>query len=136
MSHSKNLGVYDDIRRVLDTAIEHQGGRYRLSNYKAAVRWRSRAYMFRKLLYDVLVEQYKAFPGRTASTPYDGLLLRLEPGESGGHYVTIQVGVAFGDLYTLEDKRITYESMPTPAPTDTLLNEAEEFLEVLKRGEG
>lgn len=49
MPLSRNLASYRDVRAVLAEAVKHRGGRYTLDSPQAAVRWRQRAYYFRKL---------------------------------------------------------------------------------------
>ena len=65
---SNRLGMYADVREILDAALRHNGGEYECADYGAAVHWRQRAYQFRKLYAETL--------GLMKESPYDGLLLR------------------------------------------------------------
>ena len=41
---SNRLGMYADVREVLDSALSHGGGEYQLATHGMAVHWRQRAY--------------------------------------------------------------------------------------------
>lgn len=43
------LGLYADVRQILDAALAAGGGTFTLPTHGAAVHWRQRAYKFRKL---------------------------------------------------------------------------------------
>ena len=64
---ANRLGMYADIRQVLDAALTSGGGNFVCENYGAAVHWRQRAYKFRKLYAET-------YPGK--ESPYDVLILR------------------------------------------------------------
>jgi len=67
------LGMYEDVRKILDAALEAGGGEVELKSYGAAVHWRQRAYKFRKLFADTV----------SARSPYDRLtLLKIPEGTS------------------------------------------------------
>ena len=71
---SNRLGMYADVRDVLDSALSHGGGEYQLSTHGMAVHWRQRAYQFRKLYAQSL---------HAAVSPYDRLTLpRIEDASS------------------------------------------------------
>lgn len=81
MTKSNRLGMYADVREVLDAALAHGGGRFECADYGSAVHWRQRAYKFRKLYAETL--------GPKAMSPYDTLVLpRLHNAE---RTVTINV---------------------------------------------
>lgn len=61
------LGMYADVREVLDAALASGGGSYTLANDGAAVHWRQRAYRFRKMFAETL-------PPHELS-PYDALMM-------------------------------------------------------------
>lgn len=64
------LGMYEDVKAILDAALSSGGGSVELATPGAAVHWRHRAYKFRKL-----------FAETTKSSPYDALTFpRLTPG--------------------------------------------------------
>lgn len=77
MPLSRNLGQYNDVKEVLDYAVANSGGRYIMADRKTAIRWRQRAYMFRKLLREDM-EVRRATLGFTVTTPYDDLLITLQ----------------------------------------------------------
>jgi hypothetical protein len=72
MSKVNRLGMYADVRQVLDSALAHGGGRFQCASHGDAVHWRQRAYKFRKAYAEVL--------GPKAMSQYDALVLpRLAP---------------------------------------------------------
>lgn len=52
MSLPKSINAYSDVRAVLDAAVTAGGGTYTLQSANQAVRWRQRAYMLRKLIWE------------------------------------------------------------------------------------
>lgn len=79
MGLSTNINTYNDIRRVLDTVLaKGEVARYKTESRADAVRWRLRAYTFRKLLQRQLNETAGTIPGYSPSTPYDNMILRLD----------------------------------------------------------
>ena len=72
---ANRLGMYADVRGVLDSALEHGGGTFQCETYGAAVHWRQRAYKFRKLYAETL--------GEKKESPYDMLVLhRILPDDT------------------------------------------------------
>lgn len=67
MTKSNRLGIYADVRAVLDSALEHGGGLFRCLSHGQAVHWRQRAYRFRKVYAETL--------GPRDMSPYDALVL-------------------------------------------------------------
>lgn len=68
----RSAAMYDDVRQILDSAIESGGGVVQLTSPGQAVRWRQRAYEFRKLMRE-----------KSDWSIYDRITLRkLEPGDS------------------------------------------------------
>lgn len=67
MSLSTNIRTYEDIKFVLDAALDEGGGKYQLVSKSAAWKWRQRAYQFRKLI------------TKTGSSSYDRLVLIIDP---------------------------------------------------------
>src|SRR5690242_8677987 len=58
MAHSANLAAYEDIKMIFDNAIQSGlPAYYELPSREAAIRWRSRAYHFRK---QTSVEEYQS----------------------------------------------------------------------------
>lgn len=51
---SNRLGMYADVRQILDAALAAGGGSYECGTHGQAVHWRQRAYKFRKLYAEIL----------------------------------------------------------------------------------
>lgn len=71
MGLPRNPNQYLDIRPVLDAAVANGGGTYALATAAEAVRWRQRAYGYRKLLWE---------EAGGIGTPYDKLVIKLPTG--------------------------------------------------------
>lgn len=72
MTKANRLGMYADIRAVLDAALAAGGGTFSCETHGAAVHWRQRANQFRKHYAEVL--------GPKAMLPYDMLIFpRIGP---------------------------------------------------------
>ena len=69
-TQANRLGMYDDIRQVLDAALQSGGGEFQLATHGMAVHWRQRAYKFRKLYAEIL-----SSGDDFAMSPYDRLTL-------------------------------------------------------------
>ena len=82
MSLSKNLNAYADIKEILDKFVGSLGGQIAFARHQEAVRWRQRAYQFRKLAVENEAAKYGDIEGYIPSTPYDGLVLSLTPGDT------------------------------------------------------
>jgi hypothetical protein len=68
---TKRLSLYKDVKAVLDQALVAGGGAYELPDHGKAVRWRQRAYEFRKL-----------YAENHLNSPYDQLTFpRLGPAD-------------------------------------------------------
>lgn len=88
MSKGNRLGIYADVRSVLDAALSAGGGTFSCETHGAAVHWRQRAYRFRKAYAETL--------GPKAMSPYDVLVLpRLAPGSSDVVIEVRQMGGVF-----------------------------------------
>lgn len=75
MSRANRLGMYADVRHVLDQALAAGGGTFQCGTPGAAVHWRQRAYKFRKLYAETL--------GPKGVSQYDTLVIpRLKPGSA------------------------------------------------------
>ena len=111
MSKANRLGVYADVRQVLDAALVAGGGKLECPSHGSAVHWRQRAYRFRKLYAETL--------GPKAMSEYDVLVLpRLAPDSAT---VTILVRQPVG-IFTP-----TNEVGLAPTTNDDLLEAAEEL---------
>lgn len=88
MTKANRLGVYADVRAILDTALAHGGGTFTAPDHGAAVHWRQRAYRFRKAYAETLSPQ--------AMSPYDVLVLPRLAEDSNEVVINIrQVGGVF-----------------------------------------
>ena len=92
MPMPKAIGQYDDVRAVLDTALEQGGGTYELPTYRKAVRWRMRAYYFRTLMQKLEAENAMTSVTRVR-TKYDCIVLSIED-----NLVTIRLNKPEGTL--------------------------------------
>jgi hypothetical protein len=110
------LGMFADVKEILDAALAANGGTYNLPTPGAAVHWRHRAYTFRKKFAESL-------PANTLS-PYDRLTLpRLEKGQTEVHIVVREAAGTF-----------TPNETAAP-PSDDLLDEALALAEKLNQGD-
>jgi hypothetical protein len=109
MTKANRLGMYADIRSVLDAALAAGGGTFRCDSRGAAVHWRQRAYRFRKLYAETL--------GTRAMSPYDVLVLPRLP--VGCPEVTIIIRQSSGVFTPANDGQ-------APTSNDELLEAAEE----------
>src|SRR5438477_10700030 len=71
------LGLYDDVRQVLDAAMRSSGGKFTCATHGAAVHWRQRAYKFRKLYATTIAND-----NSVAMSPYDMLTMPQIPPDS------------------------------------------------------
>lgn len=78
---SNRLGMYADVRQILDAAQSAGGGSYECGTHGQAVHWRQRAYQFRKLYAEVL--------GLDEESPYDSIVMPRVREDSS--VVTIQL---------------------------------------------
>lgn len=78
---ANRLGMYADVRSVLDAALVGGGGTVECDSHNAAVHWRQRAYRFRKLYAETL--------GAGRESAYDTLVLPRVPADSAT--ITIQI---------------------------------------------
>lgn len=89
---SNRLGMYSDIRAVLDAALAAGGGEYDLGDYGQAVHWRQRAYRFRKLYAETL--------GLDVESPYDSIVIRRVEPDTG--LLRIQIRTVAGEFRPIE----------------------------------
>lgn len=84
---SNRLGMYADVRQILDAALAAGGGSYECGTHGQAVHWRQRAYKFRKLYAEIL--------GVGVQSEYDMLVMpRVDPDSSTVDiHIRKQVGV-------------------------------------------
>lgn len=74
------LGMYSDVKVILDEALKYGGGTYELASHGQAVWWRQRAYTFRKLYATTIHPQ---------PSPYDTLTFKKIPDDSA----TVVIGI-------------------------------------------
>lgn len=119
MTKPNRLGMYADVRQVLDAALAHGGGEFECASYGDAVHWRQRAYQFRK--------HYAEVMGPKAMSPYDALVLPRLAKDSAT--VVIQVRQIAGVF------RPAGPPVAVPDEDDALLLEAEALRRKIE-GEG
>lgn len=108
---SNRLGMYSDVRQILDAVLSSGGGEYDLPSYGQAVHWRQRAYRFRKLFAEIL--------GPTKESPYDSIIIR-RPEQGSGKLIL--------DIRTLEGSfRPTAEPVAVDTAGDDLMDFAAQF---------
>lgn len=73
MRTPNRLGMYEDVKAILDSALVAGGGTFQLDSHGAAIHWRHRAYKFRKLYAETFAP---------APSPYDRLTMPKIPKES------------------------------------------------------
>ncbi len=124
-TQANRLGMYDDVRAVLDAALQSGGGEYVLPSHGLAVHWRQRAYKFRKLYAQTL-----ASGDDFAMSPYDRLTMPQLPDDSST--VVINVREAVG---TFTPNREPYAPQEIPTQGDELFDVAKELAAKIKGGE-
>jgi len=85
--HANRLGMYADVRQILDAALSAGGGSYQCDSHGQAVHWRQRAYKFRKLYAETI--------GLNEESPYDQIVMpRVAEAETTvSIHIRRQVGV-------------------------------------------
>lgn len=79
MSTPKTIIAYDDIRTLLDRAVESPNGiKVTLPSYKECVTFRQRVYTFRRLDRNMSLEIYKSGDPQWGRSIYDALYLQIE----------------------------------------------------------
>ncbi len=119
MGLSNSISHYADIKPVFDKAIELGGGLYEFETRGQAVRWRSRAYKFRKLLEQQMY----------ADNPYGQLILVLG-NKPEDKTVEIRIGQPMGVFKTPQGKKVKLKKAAALAenPVDTLLEETKKLV--------
>ena len=102
MALSTNLGSYADVAKVLDAALSAGGARYRVKDRGTAIHWRQRAYKFRSLLLRQKAKELELIPGLLPSTPYDALVVRIDPNDECVCVITERT--PHGELTDLDGK--------------------------------
>lgn len=117
MTKSNRLGMYADVRAVLDHALAAGGGSFLCETHGAAVHWRQRAYRFRKLYAETL--------GITKMSPYDVLVLPRLADDSSEVVITIRQTAG---VFTPANDGLA------PTDNDELMEAAEELRRRLEGG--
>lgn len=117
-SRSNRLGMFADVREVLDSALAHGGGSFQCATHGDAIHWRQRAYRFRKLYAETI--------GPKAMSPYDVLVLPRVPDDSATVIITVRQTAG---IFTPAGPRVD-----ALADEEDLMAEAQALLD--KLGEG
>lgn len=123
-TQANRLGMYDDVRQILDAALASGGGEFVLPTHGLAVHWRQRAYKFRKLYAEIL-----AADKSLAMSPYDRLTLPQIPDDS--FTVVINVREVIG---TFTPNREPYAPAEIPVPGDELFDVARDIAKKIQGG--
>lgn len=117
---SNRLGMYSDVRQIMNAVLESGGGSYKLDTYGQAVHWRQRAYRFRKL--------YAEVHDLKNESKYDAITMpRIKAGSST---VVLTLRTVTGS-FTPTDNPVQTSS--TLSEEDELLRLAEDFGKELER---
>lgn len=121
---ANRLGMYDDVRQVLDAALASGGGKFVLTTHGQAVHWRQRAYKFRKL-YATTLSSDDSF----SMSPYDRLTLPQIADDSAT--VVINVREILGEF---QPNREPYAPLDVAVPGDDLFDVAKAVADKLRQG--
>lgn len=118
--YASALGAYTDIKHVFDLAITHGEVKYDLVTHAKAVSWRGRAYAYKRLL---LKFSSQTLTGKNIapSSPYDGVYMVLEKGES---HVTIYRERPLGQITVIGGATPIHTQLNS-GPADPLQEEAD-----------
>jgi hypothetical protein len=75
MSLAKHSSRFADVKEIFDGALSNNGAKITAETLGKAIRWRQRAYHFRKVLWGELNADNPVPP---VPTPYDSLTIRVE----------------------------------------------------------
>lgn len=121
---ANRLGLYDDVRQILDAAMASGGGEFVLTTHGQAVHWRQRAYKFRKLFATIL-SQDKSL----AMSPYDRLTMPQIPDDSSTVIINVREIVG-----TFTPNREGYVPTQVAVPGDELFDVAADIVRKIKEG--
>lgn len=124
-SQPNRLGLYDDVRQILDAAMTSGGGTFDLPSHGMAMHWRQRAYKFRKLYAQTL-----ASDDSFSMSPYDKLTMPMIPDDSST--VVINIREVIG---TFTPNREPMVPIGVPVPGDELFDVAASIARKIKEGE-
>jgi len=123
MPTSRNLNTYTDVRRVLDTALQHGGIRYKLPTRGKATNFRLRANTYRLLLQKQAEESVGNLPGYIPGTPYDEYIFDTEE-----EFFVVRPRDALGQAYAPDGTPVKLTSEPAPK-----FDQTDELVEVFKK---
>ena len=112
MTLAKTLDRYNDVRRVLDTALANDGSITFKPDNSTAAHWRRRAYHYRTLFVRHMA---------TSSTPYDDLVFEVVGDKI--HITTTKVG---GTIYSSDGKVLEVVDKDPGAPKPDYTREVED----------
>lgn len=122
---ANRLGMYADVRQILDAALVSGGGSFELPTHGLAVHWRQRAYKFRKLYAQTL-----ASDDSFSMSPYDRLTMPTISDDSST--VVINVREIIG---TFTPNREPADASHVPVPGDELFEVAAGIARKIKEGD-
>lgn len=76
MAKADSPAAYEDVKHVLNLAVDKPGLRYELETPGKAMHFKQRCNRFRKMLRDMEQEMLAGVPGVRAQTLYDRLVIR------------------------------------------------------------
>lgn len=125
------LGLYDDVRQILDAALAAGGGVYSIPvvdgdiarAHGAAVHWRQRAYKFRKLYAQTIAND-----NTLAMSPYDKLSMKMVAPNSSDVVITVRQLTG-----TFKPNNEPYAS--SVEPEDELFDVARQIADKIAKGE-
>ena len=123
MSLSNSVGMYADVKLVLDAAVAKGGGEYKLVSKSAATKWRQRAYQLRKLM------------SKDGETPYDRLVLTLHSDDPT--IVCILTRRPEGEFIGVDGESVLLEASHEQKAETNLRRQSDALMEdILKGGKG
>lgn len=117
--------AYEDVRVIMDKALEIPGLIYELPNHGKAVYFKQRCNKYRNLIRRILQEQSAHIPGHRAQTAYDKLVISQvnadkKPDKKHGHILIFNHVQPVGRLV---DPQTGEEiQLAEPEPRDSLLD--------------
>lgn len=71
---SNRLGMYSDVRAILDAALAAGGGEYECATHGEAIHWRQRAYRFRKLFAETIAPRESHYDSIVMPRPQESIV--------------------------------------------------------------
>jgi hypothetical protein len=121
---ANRLGLYDDVRQILDAALASGGGAAECPTHGLAVHWRQRAYKFRKLYAQTL-----ASDDSFSMSPYDRLTMPQIPEDSCTVTINVRESIA-----TFTPYREPYTPIDVPIVGDELFDVAKSIADKVREG--